>query len=344
MIRSLIVAAALALAPAAVLSTPAYAQQTPPASADAKLKVFVDQLLTFVRPYQVLMDETNEVIVLSMDGMNRALDMSDNGSTDDAWVPAWEKDVKTRSDAIRAKVPGLPSLPAAELEAMIKEAPELRPRIAALLEIEDAYKATIMNGLEYATSVTPDVRRVADGDEDAFLPLHRKIIAGTRLITRSENTMLKLQIAAAGAQSPQGAVARSAMLTNEVLEDLLVYQEEYVAGREPDGKALARTLLEKAKTVRTGAAAIVREARAMEGKVALFNDPVLRGKLVAILKTFDENAEIELKMAADIEALAARLEQGEEALEAMGPLLDEMDAATMKRNAVQQKRTDMMGR
>lgn len=343
MFRTLLVAVVLLVTSAALVATPARAQQLS-RTEETRLKVFIDELLAFSRPYQAAMDETNQILVLSMEGMEKALDMSENGSTDDAWIEAWARDVTNRSAAVRARLDGLPPFPVGQVEKMIASAPSLRPRLVAMTGMEGAYKATIASSLDYAISVIPDVRRLARGDSDAAMPLYASIIAGTRLIIRSENAMLELQIAAAGPASPQGSVSRGAMLTNDVLELLMAYQEGFLAGDSPDVSRLAKALRGKALAIRQIGVDIRRGVRDLEGQLSIIGDPVMRGQFNAILKTYESNVAIEEEIAGKVDALAAALERGDDPLDAMTPLLDYIDVAVDKRNAILEQRSGLLVR
>jgi len=247
MIRPLLLALLILLAPAAAAAEPA---PRTAAEADAFLRRLMTDVSAYSTPHQALVTEAEDLVLFAIEGGNTAVAMADRRASRRevaAWADAWEAQTASKIAAIRAKAEQLPPFPEAAFQRLVDLEPAFRAQVPAYRKVGVETRRLIDLCASYAESVAETVRKAALGDDQALDQLSIRIIHGTRLVIEGENTMLEVSIAATDDSHPQKYVSLAALHGNLAILALYDLAMADMAGEETDRAAVAETMRVEAK-------------------------------------------------------------------------------------------------
>lgn len=342
MIRVFVALAALLLAPVG-----ASAATPPPATAsEAEINRLLSEIANYAAPYQAAMSEAASLITLVSDGMDKAMNLANAGAdreTVDRVMDEWEAQIRATTASLQAHRDQLPPFPEATIERAVRYAPSLRTRIAGFREVRTSGLKEIAAAITFSQRMVATTRKAAYGDPEAARDLSVEMVIGFKLMLQAENAMLETGISTGDPKHPQSALTRSVLAGNHGVEKYFDYVIAAATGGPNDRAGTAKAIRDSVAEARQAAQDAVRLSAAMSA--ALRREPVppnILTRMEKILDSYRASSNVELTVAAALEAVADQIEQGSDTPESLQTAMAPVDAAIDLRMKLQAERLALM--
>lgn len=342
MIRVLAALTALLLTPVAAAAATAPA----PPMTEVEFNRLFSEIADYAAPYQAAMSEAGGLTTLVLTGIEKASTLSRAGAdraTVDRAMDEWEAQLRAATASLQAHRDQLPPFPEATVERVSRYAPSFRPRIAGYREVRENSLNAIAATITFSQRIMAPARKAAHGDAEAARELSVEMVIGFKLMIQAENAMLETGIKTSDPKHPQTALSRSVLAGNHAIETYFDYAIAVATDGPIDRATIAKAIRDSVAEARLAAQDAVRLSATMSS--ALQHDPGppnVLSRMRKILDSYRASSDVELTVAATLEAVANQIEQGRDTPEALQAAMEPVDAAIDRRMALQTERLMLM--
>lgn len=342
MLKAMILAAVLAVASPAI----AEAQDNQVAQ---EMNAALQQLARQNAPYEAI---SNEAIAIMMDVLGKLDDANAMAerkvgkSEAERWGQSWIPQTRRKLQALETRLERLPPLDIAELERLAGGAGGMSiSRIAS--GVRPSVRRTIGSVTDLFEVIAEHAPSAATGDELAMVRLGIAGIEGTRALVEAENYNAERAMASIGVQHPQYWLLHSIARSNEALIEVLDAAIDEALEEDFKGAPYGERVLKLSGEARESA----RRSSQLGQQLALEmqNDPQVRNtdlerKLVAMLRTYDQSAEVEYKVVDLLAAIGRTLVEKGSILDDMEKAMAPLESLADARARLDAGRRDMLAR
>lgn len=323
------------------LASPALAQS---ASATDRL---MREMLEFSRRQQAMIHEAGALSAVAAEGGNAAIELAARHAGE-AEISRWYADWSHRLDNQIAVVQQLASDPPRFTPALVQALPPGSPirrygeRAPALLT------AITSKSIEMARRIRDEAPAAARGDESAIRAVSIHLIDGVIGGMEAEVTTVEAALVMAADDHPQHALGRAMVACNQAVIEVLHITQARLQDPDADISGYLRAARAAAAEVRAAATALPGLAQKFSddfesGRLMSRSDPayaLFSAQMPAVTATYRENAAVELRIAALLDRVLDKIEQGADPDE-VGGLVQELTPLGRERMEIQQRRINL---
>lgn len=341
MLRLLVLTAVLLLAPAAALAAPSGAP-----TSGASFNVLVGRLADYSAAHQASMTIASDLVVLTIDGMEKAQALSEEGAGAarvTSVMDAQEALIRAKIGALQASRVALPPFPTDAFNRLALLAPQFKGKAGAYTQVSVAAVKAIDAAIQFAERSLEPSRKAAGGDEEAMADLAVELVTGVKLMLLSENAMLDVAIAAGVPEHPQTALAESIRASNTGIAAIFDYQVATMSGERVDPAVAASAVRTSAAEARAAALRMAPLAKAMAATLKRggpYSETEVR--LLKILDSYAASSAVEIGLVEVLEKVAALIAGGTNTPEALDAAVAPVDARIQRRMQLQADRIALL--
>lgn len=264
------------------------------ATSSDPLSALMGQLGASLKPYQVIVIDSVQLVSLTLEGASRATD--DNGGSPPAWLDDWKLRLAAQRALVQKERDALQPFKPGGLTAYASD-PRVARMIKAFEALPDKMRRLADRSLAAADEALPLVDKAANGDLTAQKALLTVTLRGAVDNLDAQDSILDLGGLFAAGDHPQLALNQGIKAQNEAMRELLNYRIAQLSGEAPDRAAALAAVRQALARSRASLAQVRPQAALMQSRVAASGvSPEYSARIKLAMATYGPSAEVELRI------------------------------------------------